>query len=343
MLKKSTFTFALVFLLTGCSGPPSEGDARDAFSETLSSADIVVTSFEKTDGLEYEQGGVDTYDLEFKAKIALPASDDTNGDTEDADRTDVITGKIIFIRTEQGWRMEDFQGQSRNQVKQARKRQAQAQRRAVIAQAKQGILALETALKLYRLDNHAYPSEEQGLEALITRPDTNPQPTNWKQGGYLDRDALLDPWGNQFIYRNPGQRSEIDILTYGADGEPGGSGQDADISNASEKASQAKPETRTSQAQARRAYYKKLGPIFRTSHSYPQRARRKRLEGVTKLFFVIDRDGQVVESRVAKTSGHEILDQAALAILEKNPLPPLPANIDDDEIAVTVPVTFRLR
>ena len=94
--------------------------------------------------------------------------------------------------------------------------------------AKQDIASLLQALKLYRLDNQRYPATEQGLQALVARPSSAPVPTNWKAGGYLERLAK-DPWGNPYQYLNPGLRGEIDIFSFGADGAPGGEGNDADI------------------------------------------------------------------------------------------------------------------
>ena len=92
--------------------------------------------------------------------------------------------------------------------------------------AKQDIAAVMQALKLYRLDNGRYPSNEQGLPALVTKPQSTPVPTNWKQ--YLDR-IPKDPWGNVYLYLNPGVRGEIDVFSLGADAQPGGSGPDTDI------------------------------------------------------------------------------------------------------------------
>jgi general secretion pathway protein G len=97
-----------------------------------------------------------------------------------------------------------------------------------ILAAKQDIATLMQALKLYRLDNQRYPTTEQGLQALIARPSNGPQPANWKSGGYIDR-LNKDPWGNPYQYASPGTRSEVDIFSYGADGQPGGAGNDADI------------------------------------------------------------------------------------------------------------------
>jgi general secretion pathway protein G len=94
--------------------------------------------------------------------------------------------------------------------------------------ARQDISTLMQALKIYRLDNQRYPSTEQGLQALVQKPTSEPVPRNWKPGGYLER-LPDDPWGHPYQYLNPGVRSEIDILSLGADGQPGGEGADADI------------------------------------------------------------------------------------------------------------------
>lgn len=99
-----------------------------------------------------------------------------------------------------------------------------------VAKARQDIRAVESALKLYRLDNFRYPSTEQGLKALVERPTTQPEPRNWKSGGYLDR-IPTDPWGETYHYRNPGEHGEIDVYTLGRDGRPGGEETDADIGN----------------------------------------------------------------------------------------------------------------
>lgn len=94
--------------------------------------------------------------------------------------------------------------------------------------AKQDIASLMQALKLYRLDNQRYPSTEQGLQALVARPTAPPLAPNWKAGGYVER-LPKDPWGNPYQYLNPGVRGEIDVFSTGADGAPGGEGNDADI------------------------------------------------------------------------------------------------------------------
>ncbi|HYA36715.1 MAG TPA: type II secretion system major pseudopilin GspG [Candidatus Methylomirabilis sp.] len=97
-----------------------------------------------------------------------------------------------------------------------------------VVAAKSDIRALEGALKLYRLDNGVYPSTEQGLQALVKKPETGDIPQNWKSSGYLDR-LPKDPWKHDYQYLNPGLHGEIDIFSYGADGQPGGDGVSADI------------------------------------------------------------------------------------------------------------------
>jgi general secretion pathway protein G len=97
-----------------------------------------------------------------------------------------------------------------------------------IVAAKSDIAAILQALKLYRLDNQRYPTAEQGLAALVSRPATEPVPPNWKPNGYLDK-LRNDPWGQPYQYLNPGLKGEIDVFSQGADGKRGGSGPDADI------------------------------------------------------------------------------------------------------------------
>jgi general secretion pathway protein G len=98
------------------------------------------------------------------------------------------------------------------------------------ARAKADINALVTALNLYRLDNFVYPSTDQGLQALVAKPSGTPEARNWKAGGYLER-LQQDPWGRDYLYLNPGQHGEIDVYTYGLDGQQGGEGENADIGN----------------------------------------------------------------------------------------------------------------
>ena len=85
---------------------------------------------------------------------------------------------------------------------------------------------LVQALKLYKLDNQRYPTAEQGLPALIAKPGSGPLPPNWKP--YLDK-LPNDPWGRPYLYLNPGLKGEIDVLSFGADGQAGGDGNDADV------------------------------------------------------------------------------------------------------------------
>ena len=103
--------------------------------------------------------------------------------------------------------------------------------KANITKAKTEIRALESALKLYRLDNFQYPTSEQGLEALVVRPN-DPNIRNWNPRGYMERDSIpADPWGNPYQYLNPGNNGEIDVYSFGADGRPGGEENNADIGN----------------------------------------------------------------------------------------------------------------
>ena len=98
--------------------------------------------------------------------------------------------------------------------------------------AKVQIENLSTALKLYKLDNGFYPTTEQGLQALVQPPETGNIPKNWRQGGYLEKGKIpKDPWGNEFIYLCPGTHGDFDIISYGADGVPGGEGKDKDINS----------------------------------------------------------------------------------------------------------------
>ena len=101
---------------------------------------------------------------------------------------------------------------------------------AFVAKAKSDIRALDSALKLYKLDNFNYPSTEQGLEALTQKPAGEPPANNWKTGGYIDR-LPMDPWGNPYQYLSPGEQLEIDLWSHGSDGQRGGEGVAADIGN----------------------------------------------------------------------------------------------------------------
>ena len=98
--------------------------------------------------------------------------------------------------------------------------------------AKIQIESLSSALKFYKLDNGNYPTTEQGLQALVTAPKTGNAPKNWRKGGYLEKGKVpKDPWGNDFVYLSPGVNGEFDLISYGADGVPGGEDKDKDINN----------------------------------------------------------------------------------------------------------------
>ena len=99
-----------------------------------------------------------------------------------------------------------------------------------IVKAKNDIRVLQSQLELYKLDNFEYPSTDQGLEALVSKPTGSPEPPNWKSGGYIDR-LPKDPWGNNYQYLSPGQHGAIDIYSLGSDGALGGEGNGADIGN----------------------------------------------------------------------------------------------------------------
>ncbi|MGH8185821.1 MAG: type II secretion system major pseudopilin GspG [Steroidobacteraceae bacterium] len=102
--------------------------------------------------------------------------------------------------------------------------------KAAVAKVKQDLRAFDTALSLYRLDNYKYPSTDQGLQALVQQPN-DPTVRNWKQGGYLQGGVRKDPWQGDYMYVYPGQHGEYDVYTYGADGQEGGEGINADIGN----------------------------------------------------------------------------------------------------------------
>jgi len=99
-----------------------------------------------------------------------------------------------------------------------------------IVKAKNDIQALESALDIYKLDNYAYPTTDQGLDALINLPASDPVPSNWQQGGYVKK-LQKDPWQREYLYLSPGEHGEIDIYSLGADGVEGGEKANADIGN----------------------------------------------------------------------------------------------------------------
>ncbi|MDP9109645.1 MAG: type II secretion system major pseudopilin GspG [Pseudomonadota bacterium] len=97
-----------------------------------------------------------------------------------------------------------------------------------VTAARQDIATIMQALKLYKLDNQRYPTTEQGLKALIEKPTVGPEARGWKSGGYIDK-LPKDPWGNPYQYLSPGIKGEVDVFSFGADGQAGGTGNDADI------------------------------------------------------------------------------------------------------------------
>ncbi len=101
---------------------------------------------------------------------------------------------------------------------------------AQIVKAKQDLRALESALQLYRIDNFRYPTTDQGLQALVERPNIPPEAKNWQKGGYIKK-LPQDPWLNDYQYLSPGQHGDFDLYTLGADGRPGGNDENQDIGN----------------------------------------------------------------------------------------------------------------
>jgi len=87
---------------------------------------------------------------------------------------------------------------------------------------------LQSSLDLYKLDSGVYPSTDQGLQALVEKPAVGEMPNNWKEGGYIDK-IPKDPWGSNYVYISPGIHGDYDLYSYGADGEEGGEGRNADI------------------------------------------------------------------------------------------------------------------
>ena len=102
--------------------------------------------------------------------------------------------------------------------------------KARVARAQSDISNLKKALSMYKLDNFNYPSTSQGLQALVSKPGGQPEAKNWKPGGYVEK-LVQDPWGNDYQYLNPGNHGEVDIYSFGADGQPGGEGENQDVGN----------------------------------------------------------------------------------------------------------------
>ncbi|GAB3468976.1 type II secretion system major pseudopilin GspG [Azotobacter salinestris] len=106
----------------------------------------------------------------------------------------------------------------------------QNQDKAMVEKARADVALLEQALDMYKLDNFQYPTTDQGLEALVTKPENGPQPKRYNSNGYIKR-LPSDPWGNPYQYLQPGTKKAFDVYSLGADGETGGEGLAADIGN----------------------------------------------------------------------------------------------------------------
>lgn len=104
------------------------------------------------------------------------------------------------------------------------------QDKAMVEKARADIQALEQAFDMYKLDNSIYPSTDQGVQALVDKPSGSPEPRNYRSGGYIKR-LQKDPWGNDYQYIQPGENGPYDLYSLGADGQPGGEGDAADIGN----------------------------------------------------------------------------------------------------------------
>lgn len=102
--------------------------------------------------------------------------------------------------------------------------------KARIAKAKTDISNIETALKMYQMENFNFPTTDQGLLALVEQPTGDPEAPNWQEGGYLDK-LPKDPWGRDYLMVSPGEKTDVDIYTLGRDGQSGGEGEDSDIFN----------------------------------------------------------------------------------------------------------------
>ena len=103
---------------------------------------------------------------------------------------------------------------------------------AKVTDARVQIKNIETALRLYKLDNGSYPSTEQGLGALVSKPSVGIIPKSYKDGGYLESKKMpKDPWDNDYLYVSPGEHGDYDLFSYGSDGAKGGDGKNADITS----------------------------------------------------------------------------------------------------------------
>lgn len=101
---------------------------------------------------------------------------------------------------------------------------------AMVEKAKADISSLENALDMYKLDNHSYPSTDQGLDALVNQPNSGATAKNYRTDGYIKR-LPKDPWGNEYQYFQPGEHGNYDLYSLGSDGATGGEGQANDVTN----------------------------------------------------------------------------------------------------------------
>ncbi|WP_215818108.1 type II secretion system major pseudopilin GspG [Zooshikella harenae] len=101
---------------------------------------------------------------------------------------------------------------------------------AKVTVARSDIASIKTALEMYKLDNHNYPSTDQGLEALVSKPSGQPEARNWNPDGYLEK-IPVDPWGRPYQFQAPGNHGKFDLYSLGADGKKGGEGFDTDITS----------------------------------------------------------------------------------------------------------------
>jgi len=235
-------------MLIGCFGvsSPTESDARAVLENQLGKSfqdgTIKIKSFKKVNGLLREFGGAKIYTLEYEAEIEYPNGINTkciskNGkfmgwdcwqkETHEIGEKVKMHDEITFTLKEKGWEShvpsERIQtlARSSEQIIQVAKPLVGA-----LPKARTDINNLMQALNTYKQDNQRYPTAEQGLIALIEKPTTAPTPSNWRP--YMDK-LPNDPWHRPYQYLIPGIKGETDVLSLGADGKPGGDGENADI------------------------------------------------------------------------------------------------------------------
>lgn len=210
IIRRLAISIVFLSVSVGCgSGLPSETDAKEDLETLLNRGSTVVsiTSFTKVDGLRSRHNEIDTYEIQFSADVSVES---------DPPQMDQVLGKLTYIRTESGWQASDFHAESRNERKRGEE----------INSAKRVLYEISQALLQYKIDNYEFPSEAQGLNALIEMPVGEPLPINWREGGYLES-LSNDPWGNEYIYKPTNHGFEV--ISLGADGALGGSGANRDI------------------------------------------------------------------------------------------------------------------